>query len=325
MDNKERDFLIEVAKLYYEEEFSQQEIANKFNISRPTVSNLLKRCKDEKIVEISIKSPSSLILSLKRELELQFKLKNVIIVPSEAEINHTKAKTGKAAGEYLMSILHNNMRIGIAWGTTLYQTVNELPQTNFIDIDVVQLIGALGSINPTFDGFELAMNLAKKVNGKYYIIQAPVIVQSIHLKEMLVKEPRVSDVLSLAKNIDLALVGVGSIAPEESSLVRAGFMTKEETGTIIKEGAVGVICGMHYDINGKLLNTSINKRLIGISPEDLLKIPVIIGMACGSEKTNAVLGALRGGFINTLVTDENIALRILSELKNDRTLILRNK
>jgi deoxyribonucleoside regulator len=315
MDDKERDYLIEIARLYYEEEFSQQEIAKKYNISRPTVSNLLKKCKEEKIVEIKIKSLTSLIMSLQRELENEFDIKNVLIIPSESDSTQTQNSLGKAAADYLLSILHNNMKVGIAWGTTLYQIVKNMPRTNFVDIEVIQMIGALGSINPTYDGYELAMNFAKKLNSRYYVIQAPVIVQSEQLKDLLIKEPAISEVLSLLKNIDAALVGIGSITPDESSLIRAGFLTEEETESLMKEGAVGVICGIHYDINGKILNTSINKRLIGISIHDLLKISNVIGIACGTKKDQAILGALRGCFINTLITDESTALRIVNEIK----------
>jgi deoxyribonucleoside regulator len=315
MNLNDHDFLIEIAKMYYEEELSQGDIAEKLQISRPTVAGLLKRCKEEKVVEIIINSASSLVFGLQKELESMFGLKKAIIVSSEGDLNLTKINIGRAAADYIISILQNNMKIGIAWGTTLYQAVTHIPQTNFVDIDIVQLIGSLGSLNPTYDGYELAMNLAKKLNGRYHIIQAPVIVKSIEVKNMLLEEPRISEVLLMSKKVDLALVGIDELDRNENSLIRSGFITKEETESVIKDGAAGQICGLHYDIKGKLLNTPFTNRFISVSAEDLFNIPTIIGMACGVDKAASILGALRGGFINSLITDEAAALRILSELK----------
>jgi deoxyribonucleoside regulator len=315
MDIDERGMLVDIAKLYYEKELSQSEIAKIFHISRPTVAQMLKKCKEEKIVEIIIKSPSSLVFGLQKELETNFSLKKAIVVSSNGDLNQSKIKIGKAAAEYIISIMRNNIKIGIAWGTTLYQAVNHLNQTEFEDIDVVQLIGSLGFINPVYEGFELAMNLAKKLNGKYHIIQAPMVVKNIEVKNRLLEEPRIEEVFSLTKAVDIALVSILYLDNKDSTLIRSGFVTKEETESIIKKGGVGQICGLHYDIDGNILESPFTDRFISISSEDFLKIPTIIGMACGADKANAILGALKGGIINTLITDDATALRILSELK----------
>ncbi len=40
-------------------------------------------------------------------------------------------------------------------------------------------------------------------------------------------------------------------------------------------------------------------------------MPRVIGIAGGDNKVEAILGALRGGFINILITDEETALKII--------------
>ena len=100
--------------------------------------------------------------------------------------------------------------------------------------------------------------------------------------------------------------------PTNRALVKAGFLTYEEAEKTLRAGAVGHICGYSYGEDGKMLPLSVNHRIIGIEFENLKKIPVRVGIACGAEKADAIKAAMAGGLITNLVTDESAALRILS-------------
>ena len=176
------------------------------------------------------------------------------------------------------------------------------------------MTGSLGMANPAFDGFELARNLAQKLNGSCRLIQAPVIVTNLELKKLLLKEQPIARTMDRMDSLDLALAGLSSDNPDYSSMVREGFQDVSEAKQIQSEGGIGHICGLHYDSNGQFLDITQNQRVIGIEKGQLKKIPHLIAVACGAEKAEAISGALKGEFIGSLITDEHAALRILSSI-----------
>jgi deoxyribonucleoside regulator len=310
------NLLVSVAKLYYVDGMSQQEIANKISVSRPTVSNILKRCKEEGIVEIRIKETNSLRFILQQEMKAAFGLRDVIIVPSGPDDHKIVEETGRAASEQIARSLRDGLKIGIAWGSTTYNTVKALNVSpRYQDIEVVQLVGAFGSINPIYEGYELVRTLAGKLNGSYSTIQAPAVVSSIEAKELFLKEPGIAAAIEKAKSTDVAILSVSPDDPEYSSLVRAGFLSREESLEIWRNGAVGHSCCIHFDIDGGVLSTPLNDRMVGMTEEDLRKIPEVILAACGTVKADAILGALRSGIFHVLATDESTVMKILADTK----------
>jgi len=313
MISRDREFLIEIARKYYIDGLSQQEIAGLYKISRPTVASLLKRCREERIVEIRIQeSEKSRITSLTESLGSVFPSARIILIPTENEKISTLISAGRTAAELLSSLIMNRMKIGLSWGSSLYQVVKELPLQDVTGIEVIQLAGSMGMKNTAYDGFELTRELAKKLNGVSRFIQAPVIVKNPELKELLIQEHPIKETMRYMSSLNIAVVGLSSDRPEYSSMVREGFLDADEADFILSEGGIGHICGLHYDKFGNFLTIQQNNRVVGINREQLLKIPEVIGIACGTEKAEAILGALRGGLIKSLVTDENTAIEILN-------------
>lgn len=310
---KRKDFLIEIARLYYIEKLNQYEIAAKFNISRSNVSKLLKKSWREGIIEIRIDKQYSKTLLKGSQLRIHFKLRHVMVVPSEKNYQKTLVSVGRKAAQYLESILRENICIGISWGTSLFQMVEQLHEKSVPGSIIVELHGGLGARNVLVDGNELGRELARKLNASVYVIQAPLVVQSKELRDLLFKEPHIAEVLALTEKVDVAFLGIGTSKPEHSALYRAGFIDEKETDYLYKEGAVGMVCGYYYDSQGRLLNSSVNYRIIGLGLEKLKKIPLTIGVALGEQKVDAILGALRGGYINALFTDETAATMILEK------------
>ena len=314
------NLLIAVAKLYYVEGLSQQMIADRISVSRPTVSNLLKRCKEEGIIEIRIKETTSLLYVLQRELKSVFGLEDAVVVATGPDESRTIEATGRAAAELLARSLRDSLTIGISWGATTYSAVSTLDAVpTYQGINVVQLVGAFGAISQSYDGFELARMLAKKLNGSYSTIQAPAVVRSVEAREHFLREPGIAAAIASARRADIAILSVSPDDPELSSLVRAGYITREESEEIRRNGGVGHSCGgIHFDIEGRTVRTLLDDRIVGISVDDLRRIPKVILAACGSAKADAILGALRSGIFHVLVTDETAALRVLSQVKKGR-------
>jgi DNA-binding transcriptional regulator LsrR (DeoR family) len=181
-----------------------------------------------------------------------------------------------------------------------------------LKVDVVQILGATGSRDFNTDGMEIARSFAGMLNGACHLLQTPLVVQNKLTRDLLLNEPDIAQPLRLAEQADVVVIGIGSSHHEVSALVRAGYLTREESDKMLSIGAVGDICGRPIDILGNPLAVDLNDRIVGIELDKLKKIPRRIGVAAGTQKGEAVLGAIRGGYVNALVIDEGAALSLLS-------------
>ncbi len=315
--DRNRNFLIRIARKYYLEGLSQQEIAQEMNISRASISNYLKRCREEGIVEIRIEENNdTLAQGLSERLKKTFGLQSVVVVPRRDSAALTLQEAGKAAAKLLDQVLHNGIRIGLSWGSTLFHVVDALPAHPVTKGEVVQLTGSLGMANPAFDGIELTQKLAGKINAEYRLLPSPVLVKKSELKSLLIAEPPIALTLSRMEALEFALVGISSDKPESSSMVREGFIKSDEADRIRSEGGIGHICGLHYNAGGQFLPIPENNLVVGISGPQLKAVPHVLGVACGIDKAEAILGALRGKLLNSLVTDEEAALKIAEKIQS---------
>lgn len=55
MTPNDKRILVKVAYMYYDENMTQQEIADKLGVSRPSVSRMLQKARQNGIVEIKIR------------------------------------------------------------------------------------------------------------------------------------------------------------------------------------------------------------------------------------------------------------------------------
>jgi DNA-binding transcriptional regulator LsrR (DeoR family) len=310
--NKSFDFLVGVAKHYYLDSMSQSEIAKLYNISRPTVASILKECREKGIVEIRINDNSFFSSETSRRLVERYHLNMACVVPNETDYPLTLYKTCLEAAGFLSSTLENKMNIGISWGTALYHTIRQLPKIALIDCTVVQLMGGLGASALFYDGSELARILAEKINGQFYPFLSPLLVKTAELKQALLSEPGIRKTAEKTRMLDIALVGLSSDLPDDSAMVRAGFLSAEEARRIFEAGSCGHLCGYHYDNEGRFMDIPINRRVVGIDTSFFMNIKRRVGIACGRQKATAIHAALKGKLVTDLFTDELTALQIIS-------------
>jgi len=309
---KRADLLTRVASLYYEENLTQAEIARRIGTSRSTVSRLLQEAREAGWVEIIIHHRWKTVPAVEQELVARFGLRGARVLAGEDRQHDELLRgLGMLAAEYLDGLIQNGHILGISWGTAIYNTVQALRPRRKVSVTVVQMIGAVGRGEPLIDGPDLARSLAHVYGGEYRCLHAPLVVEDARIKEALLQEPHIRETLALARQADVALVGVGSPVAEVASLLRAGYVDTKTLAALQEQGVVGDVCARHYDIHGKVLDLDINRRIIGIELEDLHRVKVVIGVAGGEGKAEAIVGALRGHHINTLVTDEATALRVL--------------
>ena len=312
LSEEKHALLARVASLYYEKNLTQAEIARQLHISRPQVSRLLAEGRQEGVVKIVIHHPPDKYAALKHELQHRFGLTETLVLAS-GHLGYAQLveRLGTLAARYLEDRLQDGMILGISWNTGVYQVVNALQAARQKKVTVVQLTGAVGSINPLLDGPDLTRWLAQNLGGQYKYLPAPLLVESPATREALLQDRSIREPLALMEKLDMALVGIGSLSPALSGLLSAGYITETELREIIRRGGVGDICSYHFDLHGHVLPLELHQRLIGITLERLKRTPCVIGVGGGIDKAASILGALRLGVINCLVTDDIAARAVL--------------
>ena len=312
MDSLRKNILaIEIARLYYEEHKTQEEIAREIGVSRSTISRSLKRAYEIGAVQIRVVNPYSECSEIAEALRSHFGLDRAIVVPvSRGSEDLIKRDIGTAGADYLTRIARDDLILGVAWGTTLEGLVNALGSPKRARLKVVQLIGSLGRSAAPTDANELARRIAEAFRGEWYLLPVPVVVESAYARDAFLSESTIRDILEMGKRADVALVGIGA-CDVSSVIVQRGYLTPEEIEAARMAGAVGDICGRFYNIYGEPCKLEFDERTIGITLEDLRAIKRRIGVAGGRRKASAILGALRGRYINVLITDEVTAREVL--------------
>ncbi|OQY29302.1 MAG: hypothetical protein B6243_11350 [Anaerolineaceae bacterium 4572_5.2] len=305
--------MVKVAKQYFERGMTQQEIATSLRISRSTVSRLLSRARDEGIVQIAIDVPPGIYPELEKSLEQYYDLVEVIVIETHNYDSPASAalELGQAAAGYLERTVQKNDIIGFAWGETMKNMVDAMQPQKIPNIKVFQMNGGLTPQMTDIHGTSLTHNLATRLGGDAYMLQAPGVVDNPQTQQTFMADTNVHQVFDLANDATMAFFGIGTIA-EDTLWGRAGLLTEEVTAELETLGAVGDIMSRYYDENGNRVNSSLCQRVVGIPIEQLLGINRRIGVAGGSEKFKAILGALRGGYINVLITDHITAQKLES-------------
>jgi len=314
-DQNKLELIAEVARLYYEEGKSQAEIGVLFEISHSTVSRMIKEAHEEKIVEVIIRYPFKTMPSLAQTLKNRFGLKDVFVMPSSGNSYRELINNlAQLAARTLENTLQDGVTLGISLGMAVAATVRRVKISRPMHVKVVRLQGA--TENELMEGTDLAQILSAQLGNDSMIIPSPWMMKSIEACQLILQEPSVSEAIKVAENADIGLVGMGSMDPEISTILRNELTTVQELKALKKAGAVGEICGKHYDLQGKILDVDFNKRTVSIKIQKLSELTTVIGVAGSAEKAKAILGAINGGLINVLVTDSDAARKVL-ELAGD--------
>ncbi len=316
------DLLVAVASLYYELNQNQQQIADRLEISRSSVSRMIKEARDLGIVEIRIHKPLNRDFYLEQALLDRFGLQDayVLVTANETRDQEALYGVGRLAATYLQRVIGGmapHTCIGTAWGTGAFAAANALPEERERQIDVVQILGSVSvpsadGSDPLVDGPDLARLLAAKLGGRHFDLHAPVLVEQPALRSMLLNEPPVREALQRGRSAALAITGIGTMVEEASSFLRAGHLTAAELAELRRQGIAGETCGRFFDAWGRGEGFAINERVVGITLDDLRRIPRVIAVARGLPKALAILAALRGRYMTVLATDDITARAVLA-------------
>jgi lsr operon transcriptional repressor len=307
------ELLLRAAWFYYKDELTQDEIAKRLSVSRASVGRLLDRARRVGLVTINLNAEYLNAFELSAELQRTFNLSEALVVPDHdkepADHHALNARIGLGGAQFISTHLRPGATLGVGWGDTVSRVV---AATNFGAIGSVHMVTLTGGV----DGYLQTILSSKGESGPdpdlttASVIPAPISASSASLATALREEPTIQHVLMQASRVEHAIVGVGT-PTTDATIVQLGYLTAADMRTLRERGVVGDILGQFFDADGKVADLSIHDRRIGIELSDLKHIPKVVGVAGGVHKVPAILGALHGGYLDVLVTNELAAIRLL--------------
>lgn len=308
------DLLATVASLYYLSNQSQSEIAKRLAMSTSKVSRLLKEARDRGIVDIRINMPIPRDIELEQQLIKEFNIRDAYVLKTTEDKSWEALANaiGKLAANHILRVLQGfpvGASVGVAWGRGVHAAVTKLPDNAARNINAVPLIGGIGTL--AVDSPDVARIVAQKLGGRHYDLHAPILVERATAKDVFMSEPSVQMSIQRAKTVHMAITGIGSLVDEASSFLRAGLLSNSELAQLRAQGLVGELCGYFYDARGGYRAYEINQRIIGLDLTQLKQVELVLAVAYGRVKAEAIHGALQGEYIDVLVTDDGAAGSII--------------
>lgn len=312
IEQAHHELLAKVASMYYEQEMTQNKIADVLDISRVKVYRLLKEARESQVVKILIDWPIKRATQLETDLKGQFGLDHALVLHTSATDSvQLLRQIGQLTARYLEEILVDGITMSICFGSTTYEVIHAIRPDFQANIKVIQATGSLSYALKELDSSALTRQLAQKLGGEALYLSSPLLADTIEAANIIRSQEVVKRTLEQVRLADIALIGVGDLNPESSGFVRANVTGRDVLKTYRADGAIGDMAWQIFDTNGQLYPCEMNKRIIGITLDELRSIPLTIAVAVGTHKAQAILGAIKTGAINVLCTDHETAQQIL--------------
>ena len=305
--------IIEAAKLYYIDGYSQKEIAVVLNVSRATVSRLLNRALKSGVVTITVRDPQTRAPDIANRIRDRYGVKAVYIAETARERELTRKNVGELAAKVLEGAFTQNMYLGVFRGEILYYTARSIANPRNCRIDLVQLAGACSDCVSNIEGVRLMLRFQQKMLGDCHALNAPIIVRDRQVREMLLAEGIIRKTMQLYPSLRACLFEIEDARLGFDHRPRAPWLTRNDALRLCKMNVQGGICGICFDSYGQCCDAGINDRRLGISAEEIKQIPMAIGVSCGDDMCAATEAVLNSGLLDVLIVDEALAAALASD------------
>lgn len=306
--------LAQIARRFYLDGQSKQDIARDLGVTRFKVARLLEDARDRGVVHIEIAAPSLIDPDLSERLAAAYRLRHAIVlaVPDcpEPELRRHLAQV---TADLLTEIVTEADVLGIGYGRTLNETTAAL--TRLARCTTVQLAGALLGVHVSENSIELVRRVAAVSSGPAYPLYTPQVLPDPGTAETLRRQPQVAEVYRRFDDVTKAVVAVGSWKPPHSLLYEA--LPEGERDHLLAKGVVAELCATVVDADGNDVAPEFTDRCIAIRGYQLKAVDEVIAVAGGRDKPGAVEAVLRGGFANSLITDQVVARHLLDAADRD--------
>lgn len=307
--------MAKIARMYHEKGMRQADIAAELHISQPRVSRLLKQAVETGVVRTTVSMPTGVHTDLEDQLESAYGLAEAVVVEAGDSDGDVQRALGSAAAVYLETTFIGGDEVGISsWSASLLAAVEAMrPSSGQVVTNVVQLVGGVGEPRVQVDATRLLTRLASATGAAPIFLPAPGLLGTAEARRSLMADPSVEQVTSLWPDLTTALVGIGALEPSPLLRQSGNGIAAVDQKSLSAAGAVGDVCLRYFDAAGDLVSSEFDGRVMGISPEALRSIPRRIAVAGGSSKVAAIRGALRGGWVNVLITDVDTARALVEQ------------
>ena len=311
--------IFKCCKLYYEEQLSQQQIADRLSVSRVSISRMLAAGREMGMVVIQVVNPSYMTYSeAEQRLEELYGLKEAVVVENsslDTQYEHTSA-VGIATLHMLEHYLHDGDIVGVSMGRTLHNicqsVLNAVKPVKCTFVPTVGGVSAGQRGTADIHANRIALEFAQIFGAKYIEFFAPAMFSDRAVLEGFMRENIMQEILRCYRNMRTVILGVGVPNYSQSSMVKAGYITEYEMNYMIEKKIVGDVSLQFYDRDGNADAYRIfNERVAGMTLTQIQQVENRIAIASGVEKAEAVYGALMGRYINILVTDEECAMKLI--------------
>lgn len=309
----DRRLLVKIAHMYYEEGATQSQIADEIGVSRSLISKYLAKARELGIVEIIIHDDTiHPFRQLEGKIERMYGLREVVCVPNLGN-ESAKSRVGAAASKYLLRVIRDGQTIGVSSGTTLHEVAEAISSSqHYPSVTFVPVVGGMGNERVDIHANNIVAKLAESLQADYKLLHAPVMVDSKEAKEIFMRQTSIQSIFNLAARSNIAIVGIGG-TPEHSTMVKS-YLGEGYHEYFDHTDAVGDFCYNFINKFGQTSSSSWNERVISLELDQLREIPLVIGVANGLEKVQAIKAALEGKLVHVLVTDEVTAKALLDEI-----------
>ncbi len=311
MHEERPDLLVDVATMYYRQRLTQAEIAKEFDVSRQTVSRLLREAEATGIVTIDIRDPSVLVEDLAGRLAARFGLRSATVVDVGNDEQRALAETTRRAALACHPRIIASSMVTMLWGPTVLALSRSVPPGDHPSLTIAQMGGMIPTV-PGRNALDPAVSaLADVLGAKADLIAAPLYVDTPAIRKAIMSDSRIAATLDNARRADMYIFSVGK-ASRDGGLYKSGYVTDAEINQLDEERAVGELGGLFYSITGAACGADLESRTIAISRDDIRSIPERVLVAVGAEKTDAVAGALAGGYATEAFVDIALATAVLA-------------
>ena len=300
--------MIDAARLHYEHGLTHQEVADEFGLSRIKVTRLLAQARATGVVEIRINAPEEPLADLADRLCERYRLSTVWIAPTLPDAARATTALDQVGAAAIGRMLEGGSLVGVSLSSTLGRAIEQVTPREHAGaspIGFVPMAGSWGGWQQGINPAELAQRLARRVGGRAFSFPAPLLAPSPEFAATLTALPEVSDALKLARAADTLLFGLGGLDWTTSQLQDS--LSDQEKRQLVERGAVGDIGARFFDTRGRQVTSDVDRRVIGLSLDDMSHASQRLVLAAGKSKLKALRIALSVGIATALCTDSATA------------------
>ncbi|MEB2627018.1 sugar-binding transcriptional regulator [Peribacillus frigoritolerans] len=298
----ENDLIVKIAWQYYIEGLTQNEISKSLNLSRMKVIKYLEKAKTNNVIQFKINLEELDNLTIQNKIKEKYNLKDIYIVPTTHD--NTVDSLPIAAAQYIEDRITSDTMISIGYGEAVSKTLGHLQISTKYKITFVSLSGGVKFYMPT--AIDTSSDYYTNPKYNHYIVPTPLLVSSKDIADHLLAEKQVKKILEMIPYSNITVIGIGALN-DRATLVKEGYLNANDFEILKTKGAVGDLLSQFYDINGHVLDLDFHKKLISTEIDVLKSLNHVVAVAGGLDKKDAIIGALKGGYIDVLITDELVA------------------